>query len=346
MTEKETATEKTTLHFPAEETKHEGTWLMWPHQYTYGKKYANDIEYIWIEMTKALSTGEKVHIIAYDESLKNHIKDVLTAQNVDMNQVDFLIAKSDDSWVRDTGPIFVNDNGTLKIVDFGFDGWGKKTKYKNDDKIPQEVEKEKNIPIIDVSDFVLEGGSVELDGQGTALLTRSSVISKNRNAGMSEQQANDYLKKYLGVTNIIWLDGVVDEDITDAHIDGFARFYNDKTILTVSNDDFYELYENIKGSDYDILKNAKNAKGEQYNIVEIPLTKNNVSGVDYKGSYLNFYVANDVVLLPIYNDDNDRVAIEKIEKLYPNKKVVSINVVPLFKHGGMIHCVTQQQPQL
>lgn len=345
MPVKEKSSEES-LYFPAEDTKHEGTWLTWPHAHTYGKAHAEEIEYIWVEMTKALAGGEKVHIIAYDEELKEHITALLTEQAVPMNQVDFVIAKSDDSWVRDTGPMFVNHDGILSIVDFGFDGWGQKTPYKKDDKLPQIVAREKNIPIIDVSDFILEGGSVELDGHGTALLTKSSVISPNRNPDMSQETAENYLRKYLGVTNIVWLEGVLDEDITDAHIDGFVRFYDAQILLTVTHEDFFDLYEGIKAEDYEVLTTMTNAKGQAYAIETLPLTKQNVAGVDYRGSYLNFYVANEVVLLPVYDDDNDSLAIAKLENLYPDKTIVPINVVPLFKHGGMIHCVTQQQPDI
>lgn len=330
--------------FPAEDTKHEGTWLTWPHKNTYGKSYAQEIEYIWVEMTKALATGEKVHIIAYDEALKNHISQLLVQAEVNLSQVDFVIAPSNDVWVRDTGPMFVWDNQELKIVDFGFDGWGEKAPYEKDDHLPKIVAQQRNIPIIDVSGFVLEGGSIELDGNGTGMATRSSVISKNRNPQMSQEQAEQFLRKYLGVRNMIWLDGVVDEDITDAHIDGFARFYNDKTILTVPQADFFDLYENIKESDYQRLINAKNAQGVAYQIEEIPLTKKNVRNLNYRGSYLNFYIGNEVVIVPVYNDENDAIALAKIAGLYPNKRIVPINVVPLFKNGGMIHCVTQQQP--
>lgn len=331
--------------FPSEELKHEGTWLTWPHSHTYGAEYAKEIEPIWVEMASALAPAEKVHIIAYDNSLKSHIETLLEHEGVNMKQIDFVVAPSDDSWVRDTGPMFVrSSNGQLKIIDFGFDGWGKKTPYKKDDKLPKIVARDRGYDIIDVPDFILEGGSIELDGYGTAMLTRSSVISKNRNPEMSQSEAEKYIRKYLGVNHFIWLDGVTDEDITDAHIDGFARFYGQNTILTVPEDDFLSLYEGIKESDYQTLLEAKTKNGISYDIKEIPLTKENVKGLDYKGSYLNFYIGNEVILLPVYGDVNDSVAIQKISELYPSRKVVPINVVTLYKHGGMIHCVTQQQP--
>ncbi len=148
----------------------------------------------------------------------------------------------------------------------------KKAPYKHDDDIPIVVAKAKGHSIISIPDFVLEGGSVELDGNGTAILCKSSVVSKNRNPEMSIQEAKMFLQKYLGVSNIIWLEGVLDEDITDAHIDGMARFYDHKTILTVSEKDFMELYENIRENDYYILTNSTNADGQLYEIIELPMT--------------------------------------------------------------------------
>lgn len=331
--------------FPDENQKHEGTWITWPHRYTYGRSYAKSIEYIWVDMVQALTSGENVHIIAYDRNLKEHIQDILEQKNIDMKKVDFIIAKSDDVWTRDTGPIFVYSNkGELTIADFGFDGWGKKAPYKKDDDIAKAVGQEKNFPIIDISSFILEGGSVEVAEDGTVMATKSSVISKNRNSKLNQKEAEKYLKQFLGATNFIWLDGVIDEDITDAHIDGFARFYDKNTILTVPENDFFNLYDKIKESDYLTLHQARNASGTPYQIKEIPLTANNVKGLKYKGSYLNFYLGNKVLLLPIYGDSNDQIVIQEMSKLYPDKKIVPINVVPLYKNGGMIHCVTQQQP--
>lgn len=296
-------------------------------------------------MIKALSPDEKVHIVAYDEDLKDEIIKKLEAVSANMENIDFVIAKSDDVWARDTGPMFAKDkDGQLVIIDFAFDGWGKKTTYKNDDDIPKSVAIEKKLPIVDVSDFVLEGGSIEIAPDMTALLTKSCVVSKNRNSNLSVEDAEHFLSKYLGVKKFIWLDGVTDEDITDAHIDGFARFYDENTILTVPEADFFNLYEGIKEEDYKILTTATNTENKPYEIVEIPLTKKNVRGLDYKGSYLNFYLGNKSVLVPVYGDENDEVALQIISELYSDRAIVPINVVPLYKNGGMIHCVTSHQP--
>lgn len=333
--------------FPSEEMPHEGTWLIWPHQFTYGLKYRKEIEHIWMQITEVLHSGENIHIIAYDEKEQERISKLLTDKGLNINKIDFVIEKSDDVWARDTGPIFVFDDlGKLFIADFAFNGWGKKAPYNYDNKIPSIIAKEKSFPILSISDFVLEGGSIELDGNGTAMGCKSSIINKNRNPNMSIEQAENYIKQYFGISNFIWLDGVIGEDITDAHIDGIARFFNEDILLTVSKDDFFELYEEILESDYNTLHKAVNANGTPYKIIELPLTSKNVKGLDYKGNYINYYVGNNTVLVPIYNDANDNIAMNIIGGLYTNRKIVGIDVTSLYKYGGMLHCVTQQQPEL
>ena len=340
------AGEKTQFYFPSEDKGHEGTWLNWPHHYTYGLEYRQELEPIWIQMADSLHEGENIHIIAYNEKEQERIASLLREAGLNMDKVDFTIAKTDDVWSRDTGPMFVmNAEGKAFIADFAFDGWGGKTPCKHDDAVPQAVATAKNFPILSIPDFVLEGGSVELDGSGTAMICKSSVVSKNRNSGKSIAEAEAYLMKYLGAANFIWLEGVLDEDITDAHIDGIARFYDDKTLLTVSEDDFLQLYEGIQVRDYKTLLTAVNVKGEPYKVLELPMTAKNVEGLDYKGSYLNYYVGNKVVLLPVYADENDTIAVDILSRLYQNKEIIPINVTPLYQYGGMLHCVTQQQPQ-
>lgn len=333
-------------YFPAEDEQHEGTWHTWPHHYTYGMKYRNEIEPIWIQMVVALHPKERIHIVAYNKKERSRIDKLLTKEGVDMGKVDFVISKSDDVWIRDTGPIFVRDaKGKVFIADFKFDGWGKKVSYRYDDAIPKNVAKATGIPILTSIDLILEGGSLELDGKGTVMLCKSSLISRNRNSKMHVEEVKEYLTRYLGVKNFILLEGVLDEEITDAHIDGIARFYDDQTLLTVSEADFFSLYEGIQERDYDTLHRAVNAKGKPYTIVELPMTAKNVQGLSYKGSYLNYYVGNEVVLVPVYNDVNDKLAIDILKKVYVNKEMVPIDVSALYPYGGMLHCVTQQQPQ-
>ncbi len=333
--------------FPDEKNEHEGTWLQWPHGYTYGDDYRQEIEHIWIEMTAALSEGEKVHIVAYNQTEKDKITNILRGQGIDLNMIDFFIAPTDDVWSRDNGPIFVYDqHKNLKIWGPNFNGWGDKTTFAKDALISERISRELAIERIDMNGLVIEGGAMELDGNGTFLSTRSSVVNKNRNPNLSEAEIEKYLSS-LNVTNFIWLDGVPGVDITDFHIDGFAKFYDQKTIITFSENDLAEW--GLSTKDIKILLNAKNTSGEPYEYVYLPLSKHDISledgkEINEKGSYVNFYIGNKVVLVPNYNDPNDKIANEIIQKLYPERKVVGIDVRSLYQHGGMIHCVTQQQP--
>ncbi len=318
---------------PCEEAEHEGTWLQWPHKYTYGQQQPNRYDQIWIDMTKALHTGEMVHIIAYDEREKNRITQLLNDAGVDMSKIDFLIERTEDVWVRDNGPIFVYDqNDNLKITNWEFNGWGEKHDYHYDNQIPSHVSNAIGVSKIDVN-MVLEGGSIEVDGKGTLMATRSSILNDNRNPGLTQTKAETFFKHYLGVTNFIWLDGIAGQDITDYHIDGFARFAPSNILLTHAKEYMFSPNE------YEVLSTAKNALGELYTRVELPVAINS------EGSYMNYYVGNEVVLVPNYNESTDSEANAIIQGLYPERKVVGIIVNELWKDGGAIHCVTQQQPK-
>lgn len=333
--------------FPDEHEVHEGTWLQWPHDYTYGQGTQEALEPIWIEMTKSLSLGENVHIVVYDFYEKDHVFDLLEGEGVDMEKIDFFVQPIDDVWARDNGPIFVYRDDDLVILDWDFNGWGNKVPYKKDAKLRQAIGRDLDLPVIDL-DLVLEGGSIELDSNGTGILTRSSVINDNRNPNLSEEEVDNYLKTYYNLDNIIWLDGVAGMDITDFHIDGFVKFLDKSTIITMDENDLSEWA--LPDKDIETLYHMKNSQGKAYDYVYLPLTAENVvldSGevLDYKGSYVNYYVANAVVLVPVYNDINDQVALDILESLYPKRKVIGIDVRELYKNGGMIHCVTQQQPK-
>ena len=334
---------------PFEELVHEGTWLQWPHDFTYGFG-ASDFEPTWVEMTAALIGGEKVHIVAYDENHMSHIVDLLISAEVPMDDVNIIIAENDDFWVRDNGPIFVYDSeAQLTILDWGFNGWGGNTPFELCDDIPIAVAEHLSIPLVDLNEMVLEGGAFEVDGHGTLMATRSSITGADRNPGWTEAQIEDYMVEYLGVTNFVWLDGMFGgiEDVTDQHIDGFAKFHGNNTIVTMSHIDLDYWFVSV--SDIAVLYNSANSNGEQYEIVVLPLTQNNVTtswgeSVGYRSSYVNYYVANDVVLVPNYNDPNDEVANGIIQGLYPDRNVVGIDCRNILINGGMVHCITQQQP--
>lgn len=335
---------------PEESTPHEGTWLQWPHEYQHGEAYRDGLDATWVEMTRALVASEKVHLIAYDQTEKDRITDILNAAGVALSNIDFKIYPTDDVWVRDNGPIYVKDkNGNLVIEDWGFNGWGNKYDSDKCNAVPAKVAADQGRTVVDLNKTLInEGGSIEIDGNGTLLACKSSILNSNRNAGKSQAEVEAIFTKYLGVTNFVWLDGKAGLDITDMHIDGFARFGNATTIVTMSEADLDDWQ--VPSSDVTKLYAAKNKSGVAYNFVKLPLSKNNVvttygKNLGYKGSYINYYIANTRVLVPNYNDPNDAVANQMIQNLYPGRTVVGIDVRNLYENGGMIHCVTQQQPQ-
>lgn len=321
---------------PSEEETHEGTWLQWPHNFTYGYGHSQKHDATWVKMVQALHTGENVHIVVYNETEKERVEDLLINVNVDMTKIDFNIWKTDDYWVRDNGPIFVYDkDDKLVIQNWGFNGWGNKTPSANCNKIPTKAGQSLNMQVVNV-DMINEGGSVELDGNGTLMAKRSSILNSNRNPGLTQAQAEEYFRTYLGVANFIWFEGNKGGDITDDHIDGTARFAKGNTIVTYNKSD-------SDPTEYSIMRNAKNMDGEHYNIVNLPLTQNNLHGTNDIGIYINFYVGNTVVLVPNFDDPNDSVANSILQNLYPNKTVIGIPAIELGLEGGGVHCITQQQ---
>ncbi len=344
-----TTKDKTLYTMPAESLAHEGTWLQWPHHYQYGLKYRKALEPTWLSMTKYLITSENVHLIVYDLKEKARITTLLKTNQISLQNIDFTMLKTDDVWIRDNGPIFVKNRANqLLIEDWGFNAWGKDAKYKKCDLIPEQIASKLSLPSIDLYNVTLEGGAFETDGRGTLIATRSSITHRSRNPKYSELKIESYLTKYLGVTNIIWLDGKYGTEITDMHIDGILKFANDSTLVTMSAKDL--IYWGLSSSDISIINSVRNVNEVDYKKIYIPLTAfevKNTSGksLGYKGSYCNYYIANTVVLVPNYNDPNDEVANKIIQKLYPLRKVIGIDVRNLYENGGMIHCVTMQQPK-
>ena len=286
----------------------------------------------------ALHTGERVHIVVYNHHEKTRVAQTLHNRGCDMTKIDFFVWQYEDVWIRDNGPIFVfDDKHQLNVTDWGFNGWGGRFKYQQSDKIPKKVADALGLPCTTIP-MINEGGSVEIDGKGTLMAKRSSILNANRNPGLTQAGAEAYFRRYLGVTNFIWLDGEKGADVTDDHIDGTARFADSRTIVTYFRKDFLDR------SEYDVLASAKNVNGEPYRIVHLPLTSRKISG-DY-GFYINYYVGNTVVLVPSFNDASDAVAVKELQTIYgPSRTIVLVPMIEVMKDGGMVHCVTQQQPR-
>lgn len=338
-------------HMPAEWEEHEGTWLVWPHNYTsWGAHYRDELENIWVQMTQALHEGEKVHIIVYDKNEKKHVHDVLENLKLNMNNINLLIIPADDVWVRDSGPVFIYDNeDNLLMTDWNFNGWGAKYPYQLDRQVSKKISEVTNIPILDTK-ICLECGGIEVNGSGTFMAAKTSIINDNRNPGLSQKEIEEEISKYFGVSNFVWITGIRGEDNgdedTDFHIDGAARFANKNTVFYeydpfgIAEDYLAEAHE----KHYQEIRKCKTEDGELLNLIPLPLSRKIIERAGCQGSYCNYYIGNKVVLVPTYNDVNDALALKIIEGQFPGRKIVPIDVCKLYPYGGMIHCVTQQQP--
>ena len=348
-------------YMPAEWEPHEGTWLIWPHDDTHAKSQLH-LEHIWLEMTIALHQNETVHIVVTDETRRDHLMQQIKYYGLIECNIDVRIIPNNDVWVRDCGPIFlVNNQGDLAVSEWNFNGWGERYPFDKDRLVPKRVAKRLSLPLF-TAPITLEGGAVEVNGQGTMIATRSSIVNPNRNPGLSMGEIETNIKEYLGIQHIIWLSGAPREfcDLvgsdTDLHVDGYARFADESTLLySWTDDESNNFYPYLK-QHRDELRNASTESGKPLTLVPLPKPRNEMySTLSFSkkppfestlslGTYANFYIANNVVLVPIYGDVNDARAKSIISEHFPGRDIIGIPAWATAERGGMMHCVTQQQP--
>jgi len=340
---------------PAEWERHEGTWLQWPHDDTEAGAQMR-LEHVWLAMTAALHQHETVHIVVPDERRQDHVHQQVAYYGFDQGAIDVRVFPTNDVWARDSGPIFlVNDDGALAATDWNFNGWGERYPYDKDTKVPAAVANMASVPLFRAP-ITLEGGGIDVNGAGTLLATRSSIENPNRNPGWTLEEMEDVLRNYLGATRFIWLSGKRGVGDTDFHIDGAARFVDEATVLySWTEDASHPRYATFK-KHREELGRAVTQSGERLTIQPIPVTEARIYAtgrspsrppfrrVPSLGLYANFYVANEVVLVPVYGDAHDADALSIIAEHFPSREIVGILAHLLAELGGMIHCVTQQQP--
>ncbi len=334
--------------FPAEFALHSATWLSWPHK---EESWPGKIDAIFPSYSlfiKELTKGEKVCINVADEAMKAFAVGHLQKADVDLSKIEFYYHPTNDAWCRDHGPAFlINPDAAQKkvIVDWGYNAWGNKyPPFDLDDVIPTLIGKKLNIPVY-YPEIVMEGGSVEFNGKGTLLTSRSCLLNPNRNPHLNQSQIEEYLSNYYGVDQILWIDeGIVGDD-TDGHIDDTVRFVNEDTVLTVieanKNDENYKLLQhNLKQ-----LQQMRLLNGKQLNIIELPMPDKLVyEGQRLPCSYANFYIANKSVIVPVFHSKNDDKALEIIQQCFPSREVIGIDSTDIIWGLGSFHCLSQQEP--
>lgn len=326
---------------PAEWQKHEATWLSWPHNEEHWPGNFGPIPAVFAKIAVTLSEGENVYICVKDQEMEDSAR-ALIGPNA---KVKFFHIPTDASWSRDHGPIYVRDGERLLITDWIFNSWGGKYEpWDQDDIVPQKIGEIFKTEVVQPG-IVLEGGSIDVNGNGSLLTTRQCLLNKNRNPHLTQEEIEKYLEDYLGAKNVLWLEeGIVGDD-TDGHIDDIARFVNENTIVTVvedkKDDENYEiLQKNLRD-----LKEMRDVDGRPFNIVELPMP-DPVIYEDQRlpASYANFYIGNSVVIVPIFKCAKDEIVLKILQDLFPERKVVGIDCVDLVWGLGTLHCSTQQMP--
>ena len=334
---------------PAEWAPHRATWLCWPHNRETWPAELEQVRNVWVQMIRALSANEQVCILVNDQETKQDVTERLRSVGAAMDQVSLLVIPTVDVWMRDYGPTFVvrnNPQTPLAFNDWIFNGWGGKYKsYENDDRVAEQIASLLGVPAFKQK-IILEGGSIEVNGSGSCLTTEQCLLNKNRNPELNRGELEEILKNSLGVSHVIWLgEGIVGDD-TDGHIDDIARFVNPTTVVCVletnpRDENYAPLQEN-----YERLQSARDEDGHRLSLISLP----SPNPVFYEGnrlpaSYANFYIANNLVLVPIFDDPNDRQALGILQDLFPERKILGLRCREVVAGLGAIHCVTQQEPR-
>jgi agmatine deiminase len=342
---------------PAEWEQHEATWIAWPHNADDWPGKFQAIPWVYADIVRHLARVERVHILVNDSAGEKRATGILKRSGIDLSGVTFHTWPTNRCWTRDSGPIFIRDpKGSLAVTNWKFNAWAKYDNWQSDDRLPalsaEFLELPQWTPTIELEGgskhrIVLEGGSVDVNGQGVMITTEECLLSdvQQRNPGISREQLEEAFRQYFGVEKILWMNRGIAGDDTHGHVDDITRFVSPNTIVTVieSNreDANYEpLQENLER-----LQRARNLDGQPFRIIELPMPSPVIfEGRRLPASYGNFYIANQLVLVPTFNDPNDRIALNILAELFPSRKVVGIHCGDFIWGLGALHCMTQQQP--
>jgi agmatine deiminase len=340
---------------PAEWEQHEATWLGWPHHSTDWPGKLDTIRWVYGEMVRKIQPGEIVRILINSKDEEKLARDYLQRAGADL-RIEFISHPTNRGWTRDSGPLFVKREVKKKtetaIVHFHFNAWAKYDDWQKDRRVPETaarlLRKRLFNAQLDGKDFVLEGGGIEVNGRGTLLTTEECYLDPKvqvRNPGVGRNEFDETLKKYLGVTNVLWLVAGPVGDDTHGHIDDICRFVDRKTLVLIKetnpkDPNYHPLAEN-----WERIQDLRLEDGSKPEVIPLPMPAPlYFDGQRLPASYANFYISNAAVLVPTFNDPNDRIALGRLGELFRDRPVVGIHAVDLVLGFGTLHCLTQQQP--
>ena len=334
---------------PAEWEPHEATWISWPQPgcNSFPGSYERVVP-TFVQMAAALAESETVRINVSGPEQEKTVRQLLS--DVPGDRVEYFHIPTNEPWCRDHGPIFVRRKSSprLAVLDFEFNAWGwKLSPFEADDEVARKVAGELGLPVLDHTGFVLEGGSIDVNGAGSVLTTESCLLNPNRNPKLTRQQIEKKLCEVLGVRQVLWLGDGIEGDDTDGHIDDITRFVSKRAVVTVTEEDendpnFEPLRMNLER-----LREMSLPDGDPLQVLTLPMPRRIVrDGIRLPASYANFYIANEIVLLPAYGERNDGWAESVLREAFPGRKIVGIDCRELIWGLGAFHCLTQQQPKV
>ena len=336
-------------YLPPEWAPQSGVQLTWPHADSDWAPILAEVEPVFVAIAAAIARFEQVVIACHDAAVRTHVAGLLRGARVPETGTRLYTAPANDSWARDHGPITVLCRDEATLLDFGFNGWGGKYPHDLDNRITRALYSQGafgDTPIERV-DLILEGGSIEVDGQGTLLTTERCLLSTTRNPQHTRAQIEKELGELLGVTRFLWLkNGALAGDDTDSHIDTLARLCDPDTIAYVTCDDpADEHHAELKAMAAELAA-FRTPRGTPYRLVPLPWPqpKFDADGARLPATYANFLILNGAVLVPTYRDPADAVALERLRRCFPNREVIGIDCLPLIQQHGSLHCVTMQLP--
>jgi agmatine deiminase len=360
---------------PAEWEKHEATWLGWPHNHTDWPGKVDTIRWVYGEMVRKIAQGEIVRILVNSKAEEKLARSYLKRAGADLGNVQFVLHPTNRGWTRDSGPIFVRrrqktgvrsqESGVRRertgeggqgretaIVHFHFNAWAKYSDWQRDRKVPETAARRLRKRLFNATckgkDFVLEGGGIEVNGRGTLLTTEECYLDKKvqvRNPGLGRREIDDTLKKYLGVTNVLWLAAGPVGDDTHGHIDDICRFVNRKTLVLIKESNRKDVNYKPLAENWERIPDLRLEDGSKPEVIALPMPAPlYFNGDRLPASYANFYISNAAVIVPTFNDPNDRIALGILGELFKDRPVVGIHAVDLVLGFGSLHCLTQQQP--
>jgi agmatine deiminase len=340
------------FRMPAEWEPHEATWIAWPHQRADWPGKFGPIPWVYAEIVRHLARGERVRILVNDAELERSARRKLAQAGADLSRIDFFHVPTDRVWTRDSGAIFVRDAaGAVAALDWQFNAWAKYPDWQRDDAVAGAIADALGVrswrPESGGRRVVLEGGSIDVNGEGLLLTTEECLLDvvQQRNPHMGRADYERVFADYLGVRKVLWLGRGIAGDDTHGHVDDLARFVGPRTVALVQEDDPADANYTPLQENRERLRGMTDLDGRPLEVVPLPMPAPlYFRGQRLPASYANFYIANGRVLVPTFNDPRDRVALGILAELFPGREVVGIHAVDLVWGLGTLHCLTQQQP--